>query len=81
MIIKSYEIDKIDFNKNNLILLYGKNEGLKKQVINKFIKNQSEILSYEEKDILDIHTNFLENILNKSLFEEKKNNYYKKSNR
>ncbi len=72
MIIKSYEIDKIDFNKNNLILLYGKNEGLKKQVINKFIKNQSEILSYEEKDILDIHTNFLENILNKSLFEEKK---------
>ena len=72
MIIKSFEIDKIDFNKNNLILLYGKNEGFKKQIINKFIKNQSEVLSYEEKDILDIHNNFLENIFNKSLFEEEK---------
>ncbi len=72
MIIKSFEIDKIDFNKNNLILLYGKNEGFKKQIINKFIKNQSEVLSYEEKDILDIHNNFLENIFNKSLFEQEK---------
>ncbi len=72
MIIKSFELEKIDFNKNNLILLYGKNEGFKKQVINKFVKNRSEILSYEEKDVLDVHNNFLENIFNKSLFEEEK---------
>ena len=72
MIIKSFETDKINFKKNNLILLYGKNEGFKQQVINKFVKNQSEVLSYEEKEILDIQNNFLENVLNKSLFEEEK---------
>ena len=31
MIIKSYEINKIDFDQNKLILLYGKNEGLKNE--------------------------------------------------
>ena len=72
MIIKSFEVDKINLKKNNFILLYGKNEGFKKQVINNFIKNRGEVLSYEEKDILDIQNNFLENILNRSLFEEEK---------
>ncbi len=72
MIIKSFETNKIDPNKNNLILLYGNNNGLKKEVINKLIKNKNEIFYYEEKEILDLNNNFLENILNKSLFEEKK---------
>ena len=30
MIIKSFEINKINLNKNKIILFYGKNEGLKK---------------------------------------------------
>ena len=72
MIIKSFEINKIDPDKNNLILLYGNNNGLKKEVINKLIKDKNEIFYYEEKEILDSNNNFLENILNKSLFEEKK---------
>ncbi len=72
MIIKSFEINKINSNKNNLILLYGKNDGLKKYIINKLVKKQSKILSYEEKEILDEQNNFLETILNKSLFEEQK---------
>ena len=38
MIIKSFEINKINFDQNKLVLLYGKNEGFKKQVINNFIK-------------------------------------------
>ena len=29
MIIKFYELNKINFNQNKLILFYGKNEGLK----------------------------------------------------
>ena len=33
MIIKSFEIDKIKLTKNNLILLYGSNQGHKNQVI------------------------------------------------
>ena len=32
MIFKSFEINKINFNKNNFYLLYGENEGLKKDI-------------------------------------------------
>ena len=36
MIIKSFETNKINIKKkNNLILMYGKNEGLKKQITDK----------------------------------------------
>ena len=72
MIIKSFEINKIDTNNKNLILLYGNNNGLKKIAINKITKDENKIFYYEEKEILDLKNNFLENILNRSLFEEKK---------
>ena len=36
MIIKHYEIDKIDLKKNFLFLLYGENQGLKNELINQF---------------------------------------------
>ena len=71
MIIKSFEINKIDTNNKNLILLYGNNNGLKKIAINKITKDENKIFYYEEKEILDLKNNFLENILNRSLFEEK----------
>ena len=72
MIIKSFEINKIDPNKNNLILLYGNNNGLKNETINKLTKDENKIYYYDEKEILDFNNNFFESILNKSLFEEKK---------
>ena len=72
MIIKSFEIDKINLKKNNLILLYGRNEGFKKQIVKKFISNKTNISSYDEKDILEFQNNFFENVLNRSLFEEEK---------
>ena len=71
MIIKSFEISKLNSINYNLILLYGKNEGLKKEIINKLSKNNQEILSYEESEILD-KENFLDGVLNKSLFGESK---------
>jgi len=71
MIIKSFEINKVNIDKNNIILMYGNNEGLKKQTINKLTSKLTDIKIYEEKDILDNSTNFIENILNKSLFSEK----------
>ena len=71
MIIKSFEIDKINKSKNNLILMYGKNEGLKKQLTDKLTSNFQDIEIYEEKEILDDSNNFLENFLNKSLFSKK----------
>ena len=33
MIIKSYEISKINFLKNNFYLFYGENEGFKNEII------------------------------------------------
>ena len=41
MIIKTYEIDKINFEINNFILFYGQNEGFKKEEIEKIrLKNK-----------------------------------------
>ena len=72
MIFKSFEINKIDKKINQLILFYGKNEGLKNEAISILIKDESNIQNYEEKEILDNENNFIENILSKSLFEKEK---------
>ena len=72
MIFKSYEINKINLNINHLILFYGKNEGLKNEALDILIKNKNNISYYEEKEILDNENVFIENILSKSLFEQKK---------
>ena len=73
MIVKSYELNKINLKKNNIYLLYGENEGLKNKVINdifkEFLKNT---YKYDEKEILDNKENFFNSILSKSFFETKK---------
>ena len=78
MIIKSYEIHKnpAKFLKYNLLLLYGENNGLKKD-IRKSIKlaasQQSasiEFLSLFENDIIDNEENFYNSIYSGSLFSE-----------
>ena len=72
MIIKSYEIKKINPEHNRFILFYGKNEGLKNEAFNILVKNKKNISNYDEKEILDNENVFIENILSKSLFEEEK---------
>ena len=72
MILKFYELNKIDLIKNKLILLYGKNEGLKNNAINSLIKDKKNILYYDEKAIFEDSNSFLESTLNKSLFEKEK---------
>jgi len=72
MILKSYEINKINQNINHFILFYGKNVGLKNEALNILVKNKKNISNYEEKEILDNENVFIENILSKSLFEEEK---------
>ena len=72
MIYKSFEINKIDKNLINIILFYGKNEGLKNEALDILNKNKNKILNYDEKEILDNKNNFIENILSKSLFEQQK---------
>jgi DNA polymerase-3 subunit delta len=72
MIIKSFEINKINLTLNNLFLFYGKNEGFKNEVTKNILKNKSNILNYEEKEILENEDNFVENLLTKSLFDDEK---------
>ena len=72
MIIKSFEINKINFNQNKLVLFYGKNEGFKNEAINNLIKDKDEITKYEEKEVLENINDFIESILSKSLFESEK---------
>ena len=74
MIIKSYETSKINIKKNNIILLYGKNSGLKKEVISSVLlkKINYNVTFYEEKEILDNKDIFFENISSNSLFEKEK---------
>ena len=72
MIIKSYEINKINPDLYNFLLFYGKNEGLKNEITKIIIKEQSNILHYDEKEILYNENDFIESILTKSLFEEEK---------
>ena len=72
MILKSYEINKINKNINHLILFHGKNEGLKNEALKLLINNKDNIFNYEEKEILDNENNFIETILSKSLFDPQK---------
>ena len=74
MIIKNYEIPKLDLKKNNYFLFYGDNEGLKEEIIEKrFERNyKDKIFRYEEKEILENKGEFFENILTKSFFDNEK---------
>ena len=72
MIIKFYEIKKINLKNNKFILFYGKNEGHKNEVINTLIKKKNAIFNYDEKELLDNQRYFFDSILTKSLFEDEK---------
>ena len=72
MILKYFEINKINFNKTNFLLIHGKNEGYKREEITKIKERlKIKITDYDEKQILETTDNFLEKSLNKSFFDEK----------
>ena len=74
MIIKSYEIKKLEKKDVNLVLLYGDNEGYKQKIIDEFfIKSfDGEIQKYEEDEIFLNYNDFISNLLNKSFFSDRK---------
>ena len=74
MIVKSFEISKINLNEHNIFLFYGKNEGLQDDVIEKnFIKNFKGVISkYEENEFINNFQTISSEILTKSLFGEEK---------
>lgn len=74
MIIKSFELEK-KINKNiDFYLLYGPNEGLRNELIDKFLLPffSKNIYRYFENDIIENNNKFEESIYNKSFFEDDK---------
>ena len=73
MIIKTFEIGKIKFEKQNFFLVYGENEGLKKEIIQNLKKDfKGNVENYDETQIVDNKELFFEKIFNQSLFENEK---------
>ncbi len=73
MIIKTFEINKIKLDKQNLFLVYGENDGLKKEIIQNLKKNlNGNVENYDETQIIENKDLFYEKILNQSLFEKEK---------
>ena len=80
MILRYYEINKVDLTKNNIILLYGKNEGAKNEAINSLVKDKSDTLRYDQNEVLEKQNILFEDIYNQSLFEEKRTIIIKRVN-
>ena len=74
MIIKSYEANKSNLEGRNMILLYGKNEGLQNETVEKtFIADfKGSINKYDENEFINSYETIYSEILTKSLFDEKK---------
>ena len=75
MIYKSYLVEQnIEILKNNILLLYGENLGLKNdlksQIKKKFSK--SEFVNFNQEDVLKNEEEFFRELLNISLFNERK---------
>ena len=73
MIIKTFEIGKKRFDKQNFFLVYGENEGLKNEIV-QILKNNfnGNYENYDEAYILSNHEIFYEEVFNQSLFEKEK---------
>ena len=74
MIVKSFEVNKKLIQNKKFFLMYGENQGLKNETIQKeFKKNYPDsVYNYDENEILSNEENFFENISSKSFFEKEK---------
>ena len=74
MIIKSFELSKLNSYKFNLHLIFGNNEGIKDDIIRDFYLKRfdGEVLKYDEQEIFNNKEGFLSGLFTKSLFETSK---------
>ena len=73
MIIKAFQVKNVSINNYNMFLLYGENEGYKNQVIDNISKDyKSNILKYEEDELIKNSDIFFSEVNNISLFDNKK---------
>ena len=74
MIVKNFELNKINLEKYDLFLFYGENEGHKNEIINNIFNKLTNYkkIKYDENNVFENYQNFISEIFNKSLFDEKK---------
>ena len=74
MIVKTFELQKLNKTGEKCILLYGENEGFKNQVFNeKFLNNfENKVERYDENEVLNNLDNFISSLINKSFFDNSK---------
>ena len=73
MILKSFEVSKREISSIKLFLVYGENQGLKKEIIDTIkFKHSGKEIKYEETQILANKLLFFNEIKNRSLFDENK---------
>ena len=74
MILKQYEISKINLKEFPVLLFYGQNSGAKEEEMLNLINRDKDIKPdiYEEKQVLENYETFHNHIISDSLFEEKK---------
>ena len=73
MIIKSFEVNKKKFDNQKFFLIYGENEGLKKEIIHLLKKNfKGNIENYDETQIISDNELFYNKLFNQSLFDTEK---------
>ena len=74
MIIKSFELNKLELNNHNFYLFYGDNEGLKDETIKNLFEKKypNKIHRYEEKDVIDNKNQFFNSVLTKSFFDNER---------
>ena len=73
MILKYFELSKLNFDNTNFLLFHGKNEGYKEEEISKITnKFNMKVKNYDEKQVIDNTEEFFANNLNKSLFDNDK---------
>ena len=71
MILKSFEVSKKEISSIKLFLVYGENQGLKKEIIDTIkFKHSGKEIKYEETQILANKLLFFNEIKNRSLFDE-----------
>ena len=73
MILKYFELNKLNFEITNFLLFHGKNEGYKNEEIRKITnKFNTKGKHYDEKQVIDNTEEFFANNLNKSFFDNDK---------
>ena len=73
MIIKNFELDKINIKNFNLFLLYGDNQGFKDEIVEKICQQKRlKKTLYFEKEVLSSIKNFLNSFSTRSFFENEK---------